>query len=83
MGDENRLKNKYEAFAHGHEVNLIDNYIPKEDSTDLLGRKDHILKKYDIVNLPSKIFELPNVKRFLGLKNKISHIYQKSEFGDF
>jgi hypothetical protein len=82
MGDENRLKNKYEAFAHGHEVNLIDNYIPKEDSTDLLGRKDHILKKYDIVNLPSKIFELPNVKKFLGLKNKISHVYQKPEFGE-
>lgn len=72
MGDENRLKNKYESFAHGHEVNLIDNYIPKENSTDPLGRKDYILKKYDIVNLPSKIFELPIVAKFLQLQSDVS-----------
>jgi len=65
MGDNERIKMKCNSFLHYDEVNLVDNYTPSENSTDPLGRTDHILKKYDINLLPSKIFELERVKNFL------------------
>jgi beta-1,4-mannosyl-glycoprotein beta-1,4-N-acetylglucosaminyltransferase len=50
-------------------INFLDQYKPNENSTDPLGRQNHILKKYPIENLPSKIWELPRVNQFL-LSNK-------------
>ncbi len=65
MGDENRRKMKLSSFLHSGEVNLTENYRPKNGSTDPLGRRDHILLKYSEENLPKLINELPNVKSFL------------------
>jgi hypothetical protein len=59
------LKIKNETFLHSDKFSLQENYVPKEDSTDCLGRKNHILKKYNIDLLPSKLFQLENVKNFL------------------
>jgi hypothetical protein len=65
MGDKNRAETKLKSFLHWDEVKLADNYIAKENSTDLLGRKDHILKDYPILHLPKLIFERKNIKEFL------------------
>lgn len=70
MGDYKKLKQKHESFLHWNETDLIENYRPTENSYDILGRKNHILKNYSINNLPQKIFDLPNVAKFLGLTNK-------------
>lgn len=43
----------------------LKNYQAKANSTDPLGRKDHILKRFPREKLPKKIFELQNVKNFL------------------
>ena len=81
MGDITRIKIKEEAFCHGHEFSVKNNYVAEENKTDCLGRKDHILKKYPIHLLPQKIFEFPKVKEFL-LPNTLQHIYQNPEFGE-
>lgn len=60
-----RIKEKSQIFLHDDEFSLLENYFPQENSTDPLGRTDHILKKYPISLLPSKIFELERVKNFL------------------
>lgn len=79
MGNNQRLELKYNSFMHYNDLiqdneGIIDqssilknikNYIPKNGSTDPLGRKDHILKKFPRELLPKKIFELPRVKNFL------------------
>ena len=52
-------------FGTTEMINFINTYTPKENSTDPLGRKNHILKKYPLDKLPKKIFELPRVKEFL------------------
>ena len=67
MGDENRIKIKSDSFLHWDEISLQKDYVPKENSTDFLGRKNHILNKYPIENLPKEIFNIPNVKKFLSL----------------
>lgn len=72
MGDKHRLKIKDESHAHWNEVKLQDNFVPKDGSTDPLGREDHILKNYDVKNLPSRVFEIPRVKDFLFPKKSIS-----------
>ena len=82
MGDMTRIKIKEESFLHWNEVSVKNNYVAKENKTDCLGRKDHILKKYPIHLLPQKIFELENVKNFLLPDHKINHIYQNPEFGE-
>lgn len=65
MGDLNRLKTKCESFSHWNEVSVLENYTASIDSTDPLGREDHILKEYPKYLLPSKIFELERVRNFL------------------
>lgn len=66
MGDLDRMKLKCSSFSHHNEVNVVDDYNSlKLNSTDPLGRNDHILKLYDINLLPSKLFELDRVKNFL------------------
>lgn len=65
MGDSQRIKNKSISFLHWNEFNILENYIPEENSTDPLGRQNHILKKYPVNLLPQKIFQLENVKNFL------------------
>ncbi len=65
MGDNDRLRTKIHSFLHWNEVNLIENFTPQENSTDCIGRTDHILKKYPINLLPDKIFELENIRNFL------------------
>lgn len=77
MGDLERIKTKCNSFLHHDEYQVVDGYSAGVNSTDPLGRNDHILKKYDIKLLPSKIFELERVKNFLipgeVLENNISH----------
>jgi predicted O-methyltransferase YrrM len=65
MGDPERIKTKCSSFLHHDEVTVVENYYPKINSTDPIGRTDHILKRYNIKSLPSKIFELERVKNFL------------------
>lgn len=72
MGDYKKLKEKHQSFLHWNEVDLIDNYKPTENFHDILGRKNHILKKYDVINLPPIIFQLPNIRKFLQLKKDVS-----------
>jgi len=74
MGDENRIKIKNDSFLHWNEVSVQENYIPKENSPDCLGRQNHILKKYSINLLPEKIFELNNVTQFLFPQHNDSKI---------
>lgn len=77
MGDMNRMKIKANSFLHHDEVSLIENYSPEINSTDPLGRQDHILKEYDVNLLPSKLFELENVKNFiLPSQPKYSHLFK-------
>lgn len=63
--DGERIKEKSKIFLHDDEFLPLENYLPKENSTDPLGRSDHILKKYPKELLPSKIFELDRVHNFL------------------
>ena len=65
MGDFNRIKTKEESFLHWDEVKALNNFKPTENSSDVLGRRDHILKSYDLRNLPTKLFELEDVRDFL------------------
>jgi hypothetical protein len=77
MGEINRMKTKVNSFLHHNEVTLVENYSPEVNSTDPLGRKDHILKKYDINLLPPKLFELENVRNFiLPSEPKYSHLFK-------
>jgi beta-1,4-mannosyl-glycoprotein beta-1,4-N-acetylglucosaminyltransferase len=64
MGKLDRIKIKCNSFSHHREVKILDTYN-ENDTIDPLERKDHILKSYDTKFLPSKIFELERVKKFL------------------
>lgn len=65
MGDFERVKIKQENFLHWNEVEVQDDYNPQEGKSDLLGRNDHILQKYDVRNLPNEVFEIDTVRKFL------------------
>lgn len=65
MGDINRLKTKCNSFLHYDEFEVSDNYSASVNSTDPLGREDHILKSYPVNLLPQEIFELERVRNFL------------------
>jgi hypothetical protein len=80
MGDHERLQTKFNSFLHSDDfiegaaqgndtkngiLNFLGTYVPKEGGTDPLGRTNHIIKKYPIEKLPSKIFELENVRKYL------------------
>lgn len=79
MGGAEKRKNKRDAFCHYQDsydfletksynnkeaVDLIE-AAPKEGMLPPSLEKDTVLKKFDIKNLPGKIFELPRVKQFL------------------
>lgn len=87
MGKAEDLITKYKSAVHGHDmpgsinteeeekaIEFIKNYNPIEDNTDVLGRKNHILKEYNIELLPKLIFDLPNVLNFLLLDLKKNYI---------
>jgi FkbM family methyltransferase len=79
MGDNNKRLKKYQSFMHYYDIiqdsispfsqketeDFIENYMPEEGSVDVLGRKNHVLRKYPVEKLPKKIFELERVKNFL------------------
>ena len=69
MGKTDRLIEKYNSYAHFNDiigsVEYIKNYTAIENNNDILNRKDHILKKYDINLLPNLLFQLPNVINLL------------------
>jgi len=92
----NDIINKYKAGMHYTDFiddciytytdqtieSFMESYSPKEGSTDALGRRNHILKQYDINLLPKLIFDLPNVFQFLLSDMKYPHFYQNSNFGE-
>ena len=78
MGNTNALIEKYRSYAHNNDmsnsiniqpidqaIKCIKKYKSDENSNDVLGRSNHILKKYDISLLPTLIFQLPNVINLL------------------
>lgn len=65
MGDLERIKTKCNSFLHHEEFQIADDYKASVNSTDPLGRTDHVLKKYSIDLLPDIIFKLERVKKFL------------------
>jgi len=79
MGGGERMKMKYRSFMHYQDdipiaagsgdkqqlEDFIGNHKVAEGSTDPLGRSNHIMRRYEVNELPKKIFELPNVEKFL------------------
>lgn len=79
MGNNEILKEKSKSSMHVQDyvmdsigqfgtkemLDFLDSYAPKENSTDPLGRKNHILKKYPMESLPKLIFEIERIKNFL------------------
>ena len=75
MGDPNRIALKYNSTVDARDVistvpaeqmsHYIEHYIPNANSTDTLGRSDHILRPYPISNLPEKLFQLDRVRNYL------------------
>jgi hypothetical protein len=65
MGNNERLKAKIENYSHAGEYELDKNFNRIENSFDPLGRKDHILKKYDRNNLPNFILENNRIRKYL------------------
>jgi beta-1,4-mannosyl-glycoprotein beta-1,4-N-acetylglucosaminyltransferase len=65
MGGKEKNKIKEESCAHWKEIKVLENYHPKENSVDLLGRHDHILQIYDVSKLPKEVFEIENIRKFL------------------
>lgn len=78
MGNSNALIEKYKSGAHANDmvgsinmnpeneaIEFIKNFKPLENGNDILGRKNHVLKNYDINLLPDLIFQLPNVANLL------------------
>lgn len=72
MGDLNRKLEKEKSYIHHSNLNVVDNV--SNETINLLSKnlnkqidtgKKYKLKKIDHSLLPSKIFELPNVKNFL------------------
>jgi hypothetical protein len=68
MGGKDKLKTKINEYLHWNEVSIKENYNPDTDDCDVLGRKLLTLKKYPKENLPAKIFELENVRKFLYME---------------
>jgi beta-1,4-mannosyl-glycoprotein beta-1,4-N-acetylglucosaminyltransferase len=79
MGNSEILKEKSKSSMHVQDyvidsiaqfgteemMQFLSKYKPEENSTDPLGRKNHILKKYPLENLPSLIFDIERIKNFL------------------
>jgi FkbM family methyltransferase len=82
MGGSARHRIKASSFLHWDEVELVKNYIPKENENDLLGRSAIVLKKYPIENLPSLIFQNEHLKNFLLPPKKIKIVQIGANDGD-
>lgn len=65
MGNKERLNTKIKNYSHAGEYKLDSTFTASENSFDPLGRKDHILKQYDIKNLPSLILENNRIRKYL------------------
>ena len=79
MGNNEILKEKCKSSMHVQDyvigsigqfgtkemIDFLDKYQARENSTDPLGRKNHILKKYPLEELPKIIFEIERVRKFL------------------
>lgn len=77
------ISNSISTYSNTSIEEFIINYISKENSLDPLGRKDHILKLYNINLLPKLIFELSNVLNHLFPEDdKVEHFYQNENFGE-
>lgn len=65
MGNIDRIQTKENSYSHSGEYSVSSDYMANEGSTDPLGRSDHILKYYDVSQLPSIIKESTKFKDFL------------------
>ena len=65
MGNIDRIQLKETSYCHAGEYSVSSDYIANEGSKDPLGRSDHILKYYDVSQLPSIINESIKLKDFL------------------
>lgn len=79
MGNSEILKEKSKSSMHVQDyvigsvaqfgtkemMDFLEKYEAKENSTDPLGRKNHILNKYPIEELPKIIFEVERIRKFL------------------
>jgi len=79
LGDAERLKTKVRSFSHCYDdipnavapaysdamLDYMDAYKAKAGGLDPLGRTDHILHNYPWELLPSEIFELERVRKFM------------------
>jgi len=78
MGNAEKLIVKYDSVCHANDMpgsinmkpdeeakDFLRHYHAHENGNDAMGRKDHVLKPYDINLLPKLIFELPDVHKLL------------------
>lgn len=63
MGNRERIRVKAENYSHANEYELDVNFVA--NANDPLGRKDHILKPYDINLLPRLILENNRIRKHL------------------
>lgn len=82
MGGIKKIKEKSKTFIHKDEFEIPLDYIPEENKTDPLGRKNHILKKYSYLNFPPKLFELKNVREFLLPQLKVIPVKKETDLGE-
>jgi beta-1,4-mannosyl-glycoprotein beta-1,4-N-acetylglucosaminyltransferase len=71
MGTADQRAQKLSSIAehyiwdHPEVQALCASFVPQEGSTDMLGRKDHLLTRYPIEDLPEEAVKLDRVKRYL------------------
>lgn len=79
MGDSSRMKRKLTSFSHCYDeipnahapaysqemLDYLDTYKAKAGGTDPLGRGDHVLVPYPHELLPSELFKLDGVRKYL------------------
>ena len=71
MGTADQRAQKLSSIAehyiwdHPEVQALCASFVPQEGSTDMLGRKDHLLTRYPIEDLPEEAVKLDRVKSYL------------------
>jgi hypothetical protein len=65
MGGKTKIQEKGSIFLHSDEYSIASDYEVKENSTDPLGRNDHVLRKYDINLLPKLALENNRIRKHL------------------
>jgi hypothetical protein len=65
MGPIERMKIKGRSFSHCNEFNVLEDYEPKDGSSDPLGRQGNVLKNFSQSLLPQLVFQITKVKEFL------------------